>query len=151
DPTHTLFDGTGFTIDMVNVQQLNVQGQGGIDTLTVDFVNGNPFTNLTGIAGGPGIDYDGGSEFDQLILQRSGGTYVANGEVYDSSGPGAGNILLDRGNIAFSNLAPIDDTLPATSFAFNAPSGDSEIDIFDGLVVNTFQTTEIDSPTGDFE
>jgi hypothetical protein len=151
DPTHTFFDGTGFTIDLVRVQQLNVEGQGGIDTLTVDFINGSPFTNLTGIAGGPGINYDGGTEAGRLILQRSGGTYTANNENYLATGAGAGTISFDLGDIAFSNLTPVDDTVPATNFTFNAPAGDAAIDVFNGPVVGTFQTTQIDSPISAFE
>jgi hypothetical protein len=148
DPTHTLFDDTaGFTADMVNVQQLNVQGQGSIDTLTVDFNNGSPFTNLTGIAGGPGVNYTGGGLAESLILERSGGTYKASSEVYDASGPSAGTISLDRGDIAFTKLALVDDTVPATSFTFNAPANDIEVDVFNGPIVGTFQTTELVSPT----
>ena len=151
DPTHTIFDDTGFSVDMVQVQQLNVQGQGGIDSLSVDFNNGSPFTNLTGIAGGPGINYDGGGLADSLVLERSGGTYTATNEVYQASGPGAGTITLDGGDIAFTNLAPVDDTVPATNFTFNAPANDAEIDLLDGLKIGTFQTTQIDSPTSDWE
>jgi hypothetical protein len=151
EPTHTFFDGTGFTIDMVNVQQLNVEGQGGIDTLTVDFVNGSPFTNLTGIIGGPGINYDGGTEAGRLVLVRSGGTYTATNENYLASGAGAGTIEFDLGDIAFTNLTPVDDTVPATNFTFNAPPADAAIDIFNGPLVGGIQTTQIDSPTSAFE
>ena len=145
DPTHTFFDGTGFTIDLLLIQELVVNGQGGTDTLTVDFVNGSPFTNLTGIAGGPGISYDGGSAADRLVLQRSGGTYTATSETYTATGPGAGEISFDGGVIAFTSLDPVDDTVPATNFTVSLPPGGNLVDILDGPVVSGFATTQIAS------
>src|SRR5205807_803841 len=111
-----------FNLNIGTTEFLDFNTLGGDDTTTVDFVGGNPIPSS--INGGPGIDYDGGAGSDRLVLQRSGGTFTATNETYNVTGPGAGNINLDGSVVAFSNLTPVDDTVPATNFTFNAPARD---------------------------
>jgi hypothetical protein len=90
-----------------------VTGDGGGDTLTVNFAVGNPVP-------ASGLSFDGGTSDageDLLVLQN--GTFAT--ETYPSTGPSSGTIALSGGtNITYTNLSPIDDTLVVTDMFFNA-------------------------------
>ncbi len=142
DPARLRFDRTNFglfNLDIGTIEALDFNTLGGDDTTTVEFANGNPIPVN-------GIDYDGGTGADRLVLQRSSGTFTVANEVYTATGPGDGTIALDGSVITFSSLDPIDDTVPATNFTFNAPTGDTEIAIGNGPTVSGFATTQIASP-----
>jgi hypothetical protein len=112
------------------IQQINVNALGNTDALTLDFANGTVLP--------PGaINYDGGTGAnDRLILQN--GTF--NTEVYNATGPGAGNITLDGATINFSNLSPIDDTLTVSSFTLNGPATNDVINVSDTTIGATAAT-----------
>jgi len=74
-------------------------------------------------------------------------------EHHTFTGPHAGVITLDEVPIVYSNLTPIDDTVPAVNYTFNAfPSAAIPINIIDGPIVLGFQTIQInDGGTSSFE
>ena len=113
-----------------------INALGGNDTATIEFSGGNPTP-------GGGIDFDGGTGLNTLILQRSSGVYSATSETHTATGPGAGTILIDGRTVTFSNLAPVIDTVPAVDFTFTPPLGSQTINIVDGDLVGTTQTTRI--------
>src|SRR5207253_634248 len=108
-----------FNLNIGTTEALDFNTLGGDDTLTVEFAGGNPIP-------ANGIDFDGGTgdeatpTSDRLVLQASAGTFTATAEAYTATGPGAGTIAVDGSPIAFSNLTPVDDTVPATNFTFTA-------------------------------
>lgn len=127
---------------------IEVTGDGGDDTLTVNFASGNPVP-------GSGISFDGGAEpgSDGLILE--GGSFPS--ETYTASGPSSGTISFGSSVITFSNIAPITDTVAVTTFTFNGTSGGEIVNIIDGPIVTTVdcpagcQSTRIASGSGSFE
>ncbi|MEA3208175.1 MAG: hypothetical protein QOE70_1232 [Chthoniobacter sp.] len=152
-PARLLFNRTSlgpFSLDIGTTEALDFKTLGGDDTTTVDFAGGNPIP-INGLA------FDGGTgdemtlTSDRLVLQRSSGTFLAAAEIYTPAGADAGEVSVDGRLIHFSSLAPIDDTLPATNFTFNAPDGGQAINVIDGPMVSGFQTAQISSGAGSFE
>jgi hypothetical protein len=143
-----------FNLIISNADQLQVNGQDGDDTLTLDFANGYPMP--AGIGDGPGVLFDGGGGADnRLALARSSGTFTADLEAYDPSGPGAGLfffLALGAGlGARFLNVASLDDTAPTSSFLFNPPVGPQTVRITDGPLVDGSTTMQIasgDAPPG---
>ena len=85
-----------------------------------------------------------------------GGTAFTS-ETYSATGAGAGTITYsDSTNslvpITFSNLSPVDDTVPSPTFIFDAPAASTTVNIVNGPIVGTTQTDQInDGGTGAFE
>ncbi|PYS85384.1 MAG: hypothetical protein DMF67_01605 [Acidobacteria bacterium] len=105
------------------------------DTLTVDF-GGGVFSVPEGIS------YDGGAGgFDTLAI--AGGT--ATDERYQVNNASDGVITLDEARIYYSNIEPINDTVPAATLTFNATPAGEQINIVDGPVVSGTQTTQVNS------
>lgn len=129
--THTDFNGGPFSLDLLNIQQLQLNALGGDDLLTVDFVNGSPYDNLTGAFGDAGIVFDGGAGADLVKMLASGGVYQGLNEDYFADGPGAGRIYVDGGQLRFFNLEPVDDTVPVVNFTFHGPIGSNTTNIVD--------------------
>ncbi|HEY8750134.1 MAG TPA: hypothetical protein VIM11_19270 [Tepidisphaeraceae bacterium] len=121
------------------VTSTNVQGGSGADTLTIDFGAGNPVPG--------GLTYDGGGGGDRLVL-KNGST---SQEISSATDPGAGSVTFDGSTITYSNLTPLDDTVAATDYAFNATGGDDQIQIVDGPLANGAATMQIASGNGAFE
>ena len=134
---------TGDGTDAVTVtgaqSPLAVNGGAGDDTLNLDFTAGNIIP-----AGSPGISYDGGAGLNTLNLTETGSSYTAINEVYSASGPG-GEISVDGQLVDFTNLAPINDTLPATNFTFIGPAAAVNINVQAGPTVGSTATTEVAS------
>lgn len=147
DPTRLRFDRTNlglFNLDIGTVESLDFDTLGGDDTTTIEFANGNPIPV-------GGLDYDGGAGANSLVLQRSSGSFAATNESYVATGPGAGAITLDGAPVTFSNLAPINDTVPSANFTFTAPPGPQTVNVVNGPPVSGFQTTQVasgDTPPG---
>ena len=99
---------------------IQITGDAGADTLTLDFGSGNPVPAA-------GLSFDGGTAdtgSDLLVLQN--GSF--NSETYTATGSSSGTIALTGGtNISYTNLSPIDDTLAVTNFTFN---GSGVADVF---------------------
>ncbi|HLN29651.1 MAG TPA: DUF4214 domain-containing protein [Gemmataceae bacterium] len=116
------------------------------ESLTIDYANGNPLPG-SGLSYNPLAATGGGS--NSLALE--GGSFTS--EVYTATGPGAGSITYNGSiPIQFSNLTPIDDTVPSPSFIFNSPSGNQTVDVVNGPIVGGAQTDQInDGGTGSFE
>lgn len=121
---------------------LMINGGDGIDILYVDFNNGNPIP-----AGG--LSFDGGAGFDSLVLQGTLPSGRFAKEVYTATDAGSGTISFDGSIVAFTNIEPIDDTVPVGSLSVNLPAGDQTVRISDyidfGDPAPTFVKTEIAS------
>ena len=103
---------------------IKVNGLSGNDTVTVDFSNGNPIP-----AGG--LDYDGGTGFDQLILQGgvdtsdiySPGLSFGSGKIDLTAGATAGSAT--AATIVFENLAPVLDVVAGPLVVNGTPSANA--------------------------
>ncbi len=80
------------------VNSITVNGSSDNDTLTVDFTNGSPIPDGR-------IDFDGAGQTVQDTLNCQGG-WIGSA-TYNASGVGAGDLLLDGGQITFTGLEPI--------------------------------------------
>ena len=100
----------------LDVHQLVINGLGGDDSLTVDFVNGNPIRSA-------GIHFDGGSEStadgDSIALINGSATTVTHN--LDSAS--SGSIIIDGSVITYTGLEPIADNLNAANRIFNFGAG----------------------------
>ncbi len=76
----------------------------------------------------------------------SAGTFTATNESYTAQTADSGLITIDGTTISFAGLEPIDDTLPAANFTFNAPAGQQSIEVVNGPTVGGFATTQIEAP-----
>jgi hypothetical protein len=95
------------------LNQINVNGLGGNDTLIVDSSNG-----LVTVPAG--IRFDGGIGFDRLDLTQTGGPTRTSSTVNIGANPGDGQSVLvdgaDTQTVFFQNLQPITDIVPAAAF-----------------------------------
>jgi len=108
----------------------------GDDRLTVD-LGGGDFAAP--------VAYDGGAGgFDTLAVR--GGSVTTERD--DATGPQSGTLALDDLRIAYSNVEPITDTVPAVNFLFNVVAG-GRIGLENGAAVG--QLTISDLGTGAFE
>ena len=149
DPTRLRFDRTNlglFNLNIGTVERLDFNTLGGADTTTVEFAGGNPIPVN-------GLFYEGGTETDRLVLQRSSGNYLATSEIHNATGLGSGTITATGGGqIHYTGLEPVDDTVPVTNFTFNASFVSSQIQVVNGPTVSGFATGQInDNGTGQFE
>ena len=148
DSSRLRFDRTNlglFNLNIGTIEELEFNTMDGDDTATVDFVGGNPIPS-------GGIHFVGGMGSDRLILQRSAGSFVAGIIVHTAVGPGSGSVNVDGRPISYIGLEPVDDTVPATSFAFFAPSSAPKLQVVNGPNITGFATTQInDGGTGTFE
>lgn len=149
DPTRLRFDRTNlglFNLNIGTTEAIEFNTLDGNDTATIDFANGNPIPVN-------GLKYDGGVGSDRLVLQRTSGSYVATSMIHTATGPGAGMITATGGGtITYTNLAPVDDTVPTTNFTFTAPVASNQIQLINGPTILSLATVQInDGGTGQFE
>src|SRR5262249_58669138 len=103
-------------VPIAAVDQINVNGLGGNDTLIVDSTNGLISVPL-------GIRYDGGTGFNTLQLVPTGGTTQST-DVYNvGPNPGMGTSTITGASgtqtVFFQNLAPVTDLVPVTTLTVN--------------------------------
>jgi hypothetical protein len=112
------------------------------NTLTLDFSRGS-------LAVPAGIAFDGGrGGYNTLNLR--GGRFAHQRNV--AYGPHSGLIALDDTTIHYADIAPINDTTPATSYTFNVFAPSATVNVVDGEPVLGVQTTQInDGGAGKFE
>jgi hypothetical protein len=138
------------------VQSIAISGNGGDDSLTIDFSYGNPIP-----AGG--LSFDGGAagaHGNTVVLQ---GTCPFNSESYAATGPASGTITFQSGlfvnlnppTVSYANVQQITDTAPLPTFApgtpfavspslgFSATNGPDQIAIGNGTPVNGQATLAI--------
>ena len=135
------------TVDAGGINTLELNGGPGNTTATLDFSGGNPIP-----AGS--VSYAGGGASNTLILKNNipgAAPYSFTNEVYNATGPGAGNITLDGSLVNFSGLSPVIDSVAALNTTFNAPVAVNNIGITSDASVNGFAGTLIastDTPPG---
>ena len=136
---------------MEDVDQLNVLGLGGNDSITVDVGEGS-IINVP-------IFYDGGSGNDRLEIK--GIPTITINEVVYSPGPAASSGILQYLSnslpvmqIGFSNLEPVLDLLPSDDLTINGNGGDNAISYYksqvsdNGIVsVDNFESIEFANKT----
>jgi hypothetical protein len=115
-----------FQAPIALLNQINVNGLGGNNTLIVDSSNG--LINVPN-----GINYDGGTGggFNTLQLVQTGGTTQTsdNYSVGPNTGQGIDTITGPGGTqtVFFSDLAPVTDLVPATTLTVNGTASDNAI------------------------
>jgi hypothetical protein len=120
-----------FTVPITAVEQINVNGLGGNDTLIVDSSNGLISVPL-------GIRFDGGTGFDLLRLEQTGGdeqdsdTYSVGPDI----GDGTSTIIGDTGEqrVQFFDLEPVIDLVPSVTLVVNATPEHNAINYTQGSV-----------------
>ncbi|QDU29976.1 hypothetical protein ETAA8_50940 [Anatilimnocola aggregata] len=105
------------------INSIVINGNAGDDTLTVDYVNGNPFPS------GP-ITFNGGGNFDSLI--STGGNFAS--AVSTPTSANDGTIVYTGGTtgnatIQYAGLAPITDSNVVASFTVNGTAAGETISI----------------------
>jgi hypothetical protein len=117
---------------LATIHQINVNGLDGNDTLVIDDSNG--LINVPG-----GIHYDGGTGRNTLQIVQTGGA-TETSDVYSvgpNNGEGSDVIVGATGTqtIQFQNLAPVLDTVPATTATVNGTPADNAINYTTGSIV----------------
>jgi Calx-beta domain len=112
------------------------------NTLTVDLSGG-------AIAVPGGVRWDGGHGGYNTLAIKGG---RAGREIYAPRGPHDGTVRIGSTSIAYADIAPMQDTVPAATFTLNATAASEPINIVDGPLIGGVQTSEINSGTsGTFE
>jgi hypothetical protein len=138
-------------IPLAAIQQINVNGLGGNDTLIVDSTNGLINVPL-------GINYDGGTGFNTLQLVQTGGATQGSDVYSPGPNPGEGtDVITGPGGtqtVFFQNLAPVLDTVPATTLTVNGTPANNAISyqvgsvLTNGLVsIDNFEPIEFSNKT----
>ncbi len=100
--------------------RIDIDGLAGADTLTVDSSNGL-------IALPNGINFDGGQGFDRLTSQQTGGPMRTSSSINVGAQPGSGQSVIIDGattqTVAFQNLEPVTDVVPAATFNITSVAG----------------------------
>ncbi|WP_237607275.1 CHRD domain-containing protein [Roseimaritima sediminicola] len=143
--------GTGVVpVLATNTIVLDVETMGGDDTLTVDYVNGNPMP-----AGG--ITYDGGGQTNGDTLIVNDGTFTTIRSGYTNANDGSVN--LDGDVITYTGLEPVLLNVGTVANAiFNLPAGvnpdvllgDDTATNFPGNGLATANTSAIDGSTFEY-
>ncbi|HZL89415.1 MAG TPA: hypothetical protein VFB96_13710, partial [Pirellulaceae bacterium] len=121
-----------FTAPKASVTQIIVLGKGGDDTLCVDSSNG-----LISIPNG--IQYNGGTGFNNLVLLQTGGDTQTSDTYSVGPNPGEGSDIIvgpsGTQKVEFESLAPVLNTVPAALLTVNATPADNAINYSQGSVV----------------
>ncbi len=140
-----------FTAAKGTVTQINVDGMGGDDKLTLDSTNG-----LISVANG--IHFDGGDGVDSLSLIQTGGT-VQTSDTYNvgpNNGDGSSTIVGPSGTqqVEFQNLEPVLDTVAAAILTVNGTAASNAINYSQGAVaanglitIDNFESIEFSNKT----
>src|SRR5262249_26608832 len=132
-----------------DTSEIDIDGLGGNDTLTIDDTKGL-------ISVPDGIHYNGGDGFDKLILlQKLGGTQQDSDtySVGPRTGEGTSIIVGPSGTqtVFFENLEPVLDTVLAASLTVNGTPADNSINYAAGatdaaknglITVDNFESIE---------
>ncbi len=122
------------SVPIAALQQINVNGLGGNDTLIADSTNGLINVPL-------GIRYDGGTGFDRLnLLQTDGPTQTSDTySVGPTVGEGISTIVGSGGGgtqtVFFGALSPVLDLVPTATLTVNATPADNAINYSVGSLV----------------
>ncbi len=103
-------DGNTRTFPKAAIATLDFAGQGGNDTLTIDYSNGNPIP-----AGG--LNYDGGVGGDDDLVVQGGPGFSSL--TYNMNAVGGGSLNLGGSNVSFSNLEPVTVTSAVGTVTIN--------------------------------
>jgi len=131
------------------LELLTINGLNGDDTLTIDNSNG-----LLDIPNG--IDFDGGTGFDSLILTGSTAVDSSTYTVGNTNDAGTVAHVLNGATqtINFTGLEPVLDTVAAATLTVNATNADNAINYTQGSVaanglvsVDGFETIEFSNKT----
>jgi Ca2+-binding RTX toxin-like protein len=161
DATNTMVE--FFRRSISSVTTITINGLGGDDTVSVNFVNGNPVPAVNPlITPSGGITINGGAGgTDTVTLDNVGATFTTH--TYDYTNANDGVITLNDGTddttINFIGLEPITNDGTATDIIFNLPTTDDDASLQDSgsssdgmmsLVSNssTFEATTFAVPTG---
>jgi hypothetical protein len=118
-----------YQVPLALLNQINVNGLGGNDTLIVDSTNG--LINVPN-----GINYDGGTGFNTLELVQTGGP-TRTSDTYSvgpNNGMGISTISDSSGTqtIFFQNLAPVQDNVSATTDTVNGTPANNAVNYTQG-------------------
>lgn len=139
--------GTFPTLRFASRPAVLINGRAGNDSLTVDFLGGNPLASS-------GLAFDGGAGTANRLLLRNNTFTTAT---YTPTSAVAGNIALRSGFfgvsyiITYDRISSIEDTGAAasgpfafaTNLIFNATNALDNISVLNGGVRSSFQTTQI--------
>lgn len=136
---------------LAQLQQINFFGLGGNDTLIVDSTNG-----LIPLA--RGIIYDGGTGFNNLVLQQTGGATQTTDTYSVGPNNGDGSSVIVGGGLTqtvqFQNLAPVLDLVPAGVLVVNGTAADNAINYTAGgvaanglVTIDNFESIEFSNKT----
>lgn len=141
------------TVQLSTLQQINVFGLGGNDTLIVDSSNG-----LINVA--LGIRYDGDDGVDRLQLLQTGGptrtsdTYSVGPDIGSGMSTIVGPGMAGTQTVFFEDLSPVLDLVPAALLTVNATAADNAINYAQGSVaanglvtVDNFEPVEFSNKT----
>jgi hypothetical protein len=113
------------------LNEILIYGEGGNDTLIVDSTNGL-------IASSHGIRFDGGTGFNRLVLTQTGGAAQTSDTYSVGPNPGEGtSVIVGAGGtqtVFFQNLAPVVDTVAATTLTINGTPAANAISYTQGSV-----------------
>src|SRR5262245_27896243 len=133
----------GPAVAFSGVTQVAVSGGAGNDTLTIV----NPDGSLFAPAGG--ISYQGGGQSGDALAVVGGS--ASNASLNAGATPDAGTLTHASGAITqtidFAGIAPMTDTVAATSFTIGGTGGADNITMTDGGLVGGVQTTLVSSNT----
>ncbi|MCO6456925.1 MAG: autotransporter-associated beta strand repeat-containing protein [Pirellulaceae bacterium] len=106
------------TVPIAVLNSLTLNGQGGDDTLTVDFAGGNPVPV-------GGLNFNGGLQGamgDEVVLTGGGATTITHTFVNASDG----SVNIDGSTIMYTGLEPVTDNMAADHRVFNFTSAMAE-------------------------
>jgi Ca2+-binding RTX toxin-like protein len=100
------------------IQDVNIKGWGGNDTLTIDMTNGDPLAGLN-------FTYDGGAGTDTLAIV---GTGTQIGSYNPATTAGAGTVQIGNSTITFTGLEPV-TVSGLAEFTFVTPNSNDVITV----------------------
>lgn len=127
-----------YSISLSAVEEIEVNGLAGHDTLIVDSSNGL-------ITVPSGIIYDGGTDADELQLVQTGGAAQASDVYSVGPGPGQGSSVITGAGgtqtVEFDNLEPVLDLVPSAALTINATGAGNGVNFANGSIAGTALVT----------
>ena len=134
----------GAFVNLGPISGATINGLGGNDTLTVDYVHG------TAVPTG-GLVYNGGDPTtgpgDVLQVVRSAGAFTAGTVTHTFTSPSAGSVDVDGRVVTYTGLEPVLDTLVAGNRVFTFTGGAETIAVTDPTAADGL--SRIDSTLGE--